>query len=65
MTTPCAPRESDWYVEVIHDLPGGGECDYSYEYFKGAEPSDAIVASLVPQGRVLLESTVKATRKGA
>jgi hypothetical protein len=56
---PCAPSEAGWYVEVIYDLPAGGQCDYSYDYFKGEKPTRAFAREqLVPPGNVLLECTI-------
>jgi len=57
---PCAPSEANWYVEVVHDLPDGGDCDYSYNYFKGDRPTQAFArASLVPEGRRMLECRIR------
>ena len=56
----CAPSEADWYVEVVYDLPAGGACDYSYDYFKGEKPTRAFARQqLVPAGNVLLECTIR------
>ncbi len=57
----CAPREADWYVEIVYDLPGGGDCDYAYDYFKGDRPTRAFARrALLPAGRELLECKIRA-----
>jgi hypothetical protein len=55
----CDPSEANWYVEVIHDLPDGGDCDYIYNYYKGPKPTQKFArAQLVPDGKKLLECKI-------
>ncbi len=56
----CAPSEAQWYVQVIYDLPEGGDCDYSDDYFTGTKPGKIYARkNMIPEGRVILEFEVR------
>lgn len=57
------PRESRWYGEIIHDLPGDGDCTYDYGFSSQVErPSRSSLRELLPEGRKILERKIRMTQ---